>query len=136
AKATHAHVDGASAAEVVVAPDLAQQLLASEDARRVRREEAQELELLDGEVEGPAMNLGRVGGLVDDDSGCLDLAARGILCLTPESEANAGIGLGWPGTREDHAIDTPVSRNRREPALGEDEHDRHRDARGVEDLAE
>jgi hypothetical protein len=45
------HVDRAGAAEVVVAPHLAEQLLAREHPGRVRREEAQQLELLEREVE-------------------------------------------------------------------------------------
>src|SRR5690606_7321592 len=54
AQPPHVHVDRAGAAEVVVAPHLAEQLLAGEDARGVRGEEAQQFELLEGEVERPS----------------------------------------------------------------------------------
>src|SRR3954452_4724577 len=79
AQPPHVHVDGAGAAEVVVAPHLREQLLPGEDPGRVRGEEAQQLELLEGEVEGTALHLRRVARLVDDDTGGLDL--RGGLRL-------------------------------------------------------
>src|SRR5690349_15958458 len=44
-------VDRAGAAEVVVTPDLLQQLRAGEDPARVLGEELEQLELLEGEVE-------------------------------------------------------------------------------------
>src|SRR4051794_38065151 len=60
-------VDRAGAAVVVIAPDLLQQLGASEDPAGVLREVLQQLELLVGEVERASAHLGRVRGLVDDD---------------------------------------------------------------------
>ena len=59
------HVDRAGAAEVVVAPDLLQQLSAREDPARVLGQELQQLEFLERQVEHPAAQPGRVGGLVD-----------------------------------------------------------------------
>ncbi len=72
AQAAHVHVDGAGAAEVVVAPDLLQQLLAAEDPARVLGEELEELELLEGQVERAAADLRGVRRVVDHD-----LAASG-----------------------------------------------------------
>src|SRR5687768_5951845 len=51
AQPPHVDVDGAGATEIVVAPDLLQQLGAGEDPARVLREVLEELELLVGEVE-------------------------------------------------------------------------------------
>src|SRR4051794_6680584 len=59
-------VDGPGAAEVVVAPDLLEQLLAGEDAARVLGQELEELELLEREVERSPADLRRVRRLVDD----------------------------------------------------------------------
>jgi len=58
-------VDRARAAEVVVAPDLLQQLGAGEDPARMLGEELEQLEFLEGEVEDAAAQPGRVGRLVD-----------------------------------------------------------------------
>ena len=52
---SHVDVDGPGPAEVVVAPDLLEQLRAAEHPARVLREELQQLELLVGEVEGRAV---------------------------------------------------------------------------------
>src|SRR5687767_13860353 len=51
AQPAHVDVDGAGAAEVVVAPDLLQQLGAGEHPAGVLREVLEELELLVGQVE-------------------------------------------------------------------------------------
>ena len=59
AEAAHVDVDGAGAAEVVVAPDLLEQLRAGEDAARVLGEVLQELELLEGQVERAAADASR-----------------------------------------------------------------------------
>ena len=60
-------VDGARAAEVVVAPDLLQQLLPGEHAAGMLGQELEQLELLECEIESAALELGRVGGVVDDE---------------------------------------------------------------------
>src|SRR5690348_3671188 len=73
AQASYVHVDRSGAAEVVVAPDLLEQLRAREDAARVLGEVLQELELLEGEVEDPALELRGVGGLVDGEVAVADL---------------------------------------------------------------
>ena len=54
----HVDVDRAGATEVVVAPDLLEQLRAGEDPARVLREELEQLELLEREVEGATVDLG------------------------------------------------------------------------------
>ena len=130
------HVDRAGAAEVVVAPDLAEQLLAGEHPRRVRREEAQQLELLEGEVERPAVHLRRVAGLVDDDAGGLDLRAGLLLGQAADDEPDARIHLGRTGGLEHHVVDAPVGADRGQAALGEHQHERHGDAGGAQDLAQ
>src|SRR5690606_30030858 len=64
AEAADVHVHGAGAAEVVVAPDLLQELRAGEDPARVLGEVLQQLELLEGQVEDPSAEAGGVGRLV------------------------------------------------------------------------
>src|ERR687897_90226 len=65
AQPAHVDVHGPRAAEVVVAPDLLQQLRAGEDAARVLREVLEELELLERQVQRAAADLGGVARLVD-----------------------------------------------------------------------
>src|SRR5690606_21276217 len=60
------HVDGAGAAEEVVAPHLLQQLGAREDPTRVLREGLEQLELLVGQLEQPTARPRRGGRLADD----------------------------------------------------------------------
>src|SRR5436309_4105229 len=57
AQPAYVHVDGAGAAEVVVTPDLLQQLRAGEDPARMLGEELEQLELLERQVERPAADL-------------------------------------------------------------------------------
>ena len=72
----HVDVDRAGAAEVVVAPDLLQQLRAGEDPARVLGQVLEQLELLVGEVERAAAQLGGVAVLVDDELAGLGDARR------------------------------------------------------------
>src|ERR1700722_3637808 len=65
------------AAEVVIAPDLLQEVRPGEYPAGVLREELQQLELLEGEVEHPAAQPRRVGGLVDGQVAGPDLVGRG-----------------------------------------------------------
>jgi hypothetical protein len=65
-------VDGAGAAVVLVAPDPAEQGLAGEDLARVGGQEAQQLVLHVGEVEGPAGHRGLVGLEVEHEGAVLD----------------------------------------------------------------
>ncbi|MDQ1549718.1 MAG: hypothetical protein QOD27_1376 [Microbacteriaceae bacterium] len=130
------NVDGPGAAEVVVAPDLAEQLLAGEHPGRMRRQETQELELLEGEVQWPAVDLRRVAGLVDDDAGRMDLVAGLVEGLPPGHQPDAGIHFSRPRRFEDDIVDSPVGVDRRETALGEDQHQRNSDTGGVQDLAQ
>src|SRR4051812_35214898 len=69
-------VDGPGAAEVVVAPDLLQQLRPGEDPPRVLGQELEELELLVREVQDPAPDPRRVRHLVDNDVAGADLRRR------------------------------------------------------------
>src|SRR5215203_690160 len=72
-------VDRARATEVVVAPDLLQQLRAGEHPAGVLRQVLQQLELLVREVEGTAAQLGGVAVLVDDELAGLGDAAVGAV---------------------------------------------------------
>src|SRR4029077_12791839 len=69
-------VDRARAAEVVVTPDLLQQLGAGEDPAGMLGEELEQLEFLEGEVEDAAAQPGRVGRLVDGQFARADLDGR------------------------------------------------------------
>src|SRR5215203_833013 len=75
AQPPHVDVDGAGAAEVVVAPDLLQQLGAGEDPAGVLGEVLEELELLVGQVQRPPAQLRGVAVLVDDQLAGLGHAA-------------------------------------------------------------
>src|SRR5580693_689199 len=59
-------IDCPGATEVVVAPYLLEQLRPGEYAPRMLGQELQQLELLEGQVEGAAVHPGRVGRLVHD----------------------------------------------------------------------
>src|SRR4029453_3843976 len=65
AQASYVHVDGAGAAEEVIPPDLLQELPAGADPTWPTRQEAQQLELLVGEVKRPPLESPRVGDRVD-----------------------------------------------------------------------
>ena len=95
AQPAHVDVDGAGAAEVVVAPDLLEQLRAGEDAARVLGQELHQLELLVGEVEVWPRDPGGVGRLVDDDLAGADRAAL----LGPCRGSRAGRSRAAAGRR-------------------------------------
>ncbi len=118
-------VDGAGAAEVVVAPDLLQQLVPGEDPARVLGEELEQLELLVGEVERPARELGGVGVLVDGQlAGPYDTRARrrARRGLQPaDREPQPGVDLGRTGGVQQHVVDAPLGGQRDQAALGEDD---------------
>src|SRR5262245_11202918 len=63
----HVDIDGPSPTEVVVTPDLLQELVSGEDAPGVLGEVLEQLELLEGEVESTAADLRRVRRVVDRD---------------------------------------------------------------------
>ena len=128
AEPTYVHVDGARAAEVVVAPDLLQQLGAGEDAARVLREELEQLELLEGQVEDAGADAGRVGRLVDADRARADLGgdvgvgrAGGQPTL---GETQPRLDLGRAGRVEQDVVDAPLGGDGGEAALGDDEEER------------
>jgi hypothetical protein len=61
AKASDVDVDGSRATEVLIAPDPRQQHLSGENVAGVRREEAEQLVLHEGEVERPSSHHRLVG---------------------------------------------------------------------------
>ena len=91
------HVDGAGAAEEVVAPHLLQQLRAGEHPACVLRQILEQLELLVGEVERATTQPGGVGALVDDEFAEIDLARAlliGSTAATPDEQSQPGVDLG------------------------------------------
>ncbi len=121
------HVDRAGAAEVVVTPDLLQQLSAGEDPARVLGQELQQLEFLERQVEHPAAQPGRVGGLVDGQLAGPDLvrfSGHGRHHPPADGEPDPGLDLGGSGRLHDHVVDAPLGVDRREPALGYDREER------------
>ena len=135
-------VDRAGAAEVVVAPDLLQQLRAGEDPARVLGQVLQQLELLVGEVERAAAQLGGVAVLVDDELAGLGDAAVGAVrgCRGGQPAGGGplqpGVDLGRAGGVEQDVVDAPVGRQRDQPALGQDGDQRGGDAGGGEQAAQ
>ena len=135
AQPPHVDVDGAGAAEVVVAPDLLQQLGAGEDPARVLGEVLEQLELLVGEVERAAAELGRVAVLVDDQLAGLGDAAVGAVGGGGGGQPagggplQPGVDLGGAGGVEQDVVDAPVGRQRDQAALGEDGDQRRRPRR-------
>ena len=133
-------VDRACAAEVVVAPDLLQQLLAGEDPAGVLGEELEELELLEREVEGAVLELGGVGRVVDDEAARGDdvalvvaVAGRGDAA---DAEPQASLELGGAGGGEDDVVHAPVGRGDGEAAFGQDQDQRALDAGGADDAGQ
>ena len=70
------HINRAGAAEVVIAPDLLEQLGPGEDPGRVLGQELQQLEFLERQVERAAAQAGRVGRLIDRQVAGPDLVRR------------------------------------------------------------
>ena len=140
AEAADVDVDGAGAAEVVVAPDLLEQLLAAEDAARVLGEVLQELELLVGQVEGAAADAGGVGGVVDDDLAAVDHVGGRVVgrggARAADREADPGVELGRAAGVEDDVVHAPVVGDDGEAALGDDEQDRGVGAGGADQPAQ
>ena len=103
-------VNGAGAPEVVVAPDLLQQLLAGEHPARVLRQVLQQFELLVREVKDLATHRRGVAGLIDQQLAVADLGLRTVLAShqTAHRQPEPGLHLGRPSTVEDDVIDPPV----------------------------
>jgi hypothetical protein len=102
----------------------------------VRGEEAEQFELLIGQVQRSTVHLRRVARLVDDDSGCLDLGLLRFCGQPIQCEPDARIHLRGAGRLEHDIRDTPVAVDRREPALGDDQKKRNGHAGGDQNLAE
>src|SRR5215469_4622350 len=66
AKPPDMDVDSSGTAEVVVAPDLLEQLGSAEHPAWMLRQKLQQLELLERQIQRPAVNASRVRGFVDD----------------------------------------------------------------------
>src|SRR5258708_9570002 len=76
AQAPHVHVDSPGAAEVVVTPDLLQQLRPGEDPAGMLGQELQQLEFLEGQVERATVHPGRIGRLVHHQAAGADLVRQ------------------------------------------------------------
>ncbi len=114
------HVHRAGPAEVVVAPDLLQQMRPGEHPAGMLGEELQQFELLEGQVEHAGVQPGGVGGLVDgqlagaDLVRCLGRRAR----LAPDGQAQPCLQLGRPGGAEQYVVGAPLGGDRGQAALG------------------
>src|SRR3712207_1850914 len=99
-------------------------------------------ELLVGEVERAAAQLGRVAVLVDDElAGLGDPAVAAVGRRAGRQPAGGGplqpgVDLGRAGGVEQDVVDAPVGGERDEAALGEDRHERGGHAGGGEQAAE
>ena len=134
-------VDGAGAAEVVVAPHLLQQLLAAEDAAGVLGQELQELELLEGQVQRALADLGGVGGVVDDDLAGADDVGVGVggvagCAEAADGELDAGLELGGAAGVQHDVVHAPVVGDDGQAALGGDEEDGDLGAGGADQPAQ
>lgn len=123
AQSPYMDVDRAGAAEVVVAPDLLEQLGAGEDPAGVLRQILQQLELLEGQIQHSALELGAVRGLVDGEVAVADLhgGVVGGDLLAAHGEPQPGLDLGRTCRVEQYVVDAPVRGDSREPALGDHE---------------
>src|SRR5258705_4410111 len=115
-------VDRAGTAEVVVAPDLAQQLVAGEHPARVLGQELQQLELLVGEVERPALELRGVGVRVNGELAAADQPAGhgGGVGEPTQRQPEPGLGLRRSGAGQDHVVHAPVGVEGDQAGFGHD----------------
>src|SRR3954464_1673360 len=123
AQTSYVYVDRAGAAEVVVAPDLLQQLRTGEDPAGMLREVFEQLELLEGQVERRSADARLVGRLVDGEVTGADLLRPVGLPLRrgpAERESPPGLRLRRSGAVEHHVVEAPVGGDRGETALGHD----------------
>ena len=131
-------VDGAGAAEEVVAPDLLEQLGAGEDAAGVLGEVLEELELLVREVERAPAQAGGVGRLVDDELAEHQraLGAGAVGGAPGPQQAQPGVHLGRARAGQQHLVDAPLEGHGDEAALGEDGDHRDVQAGGAQQATE
>ena len=134
-------VDGAGAAEVVVAPHLLEQLLAREHPTGVLRQELEQLELLEGQVEDPAAHLGGVGRVVDHDlAGPDDVGLRvgglpgGV--EPADRQLDPRLELGRTAGVEHDVVHAPVVGDDGETALGRDQDHRYVGAGRADEAAQ
>jgi hypothetical protein len=114
------HVDRAGAAEVVVAPDLLEQLRPGEHPGRVLGQELQQLELLEGQVQRAAAQPGGVARFVDHQVAGPDLARLGRPAgrAAANGQPQPGLDLARAGGVQHDVIGSPVGGDRRPAALG------------------
>src|SRR4051812_11276659 len=135
----HVDVDRAGAAEVVVAPDLLQQLGPGEDPARVLGEVLQELELLERQVERLALEPAGVGALVDRQlagphhAGVRSGRVDGDLA---NGEAQPRVDLGGPGRVQQHVVHAPLRAEGGKATFGECGEDGAGHAGGLEQPAQ
>src|SRR3984885_7023042 len=127
---SYVHVHRAGAAEVVVAPDLLEQVGPGEYPSGVLGQELQQLEFLERQVEGAGPERGRVGGLIDSQVAGPDLirGGRGRAGLPADGQPQPGLDLGGPGGGPNPIIRAPFGGHRGQPALGD--HGQERDVQG------
>ena len=128
-QAAHVHVHRAGTAEVVVTPDLLEQMGPGEHPPWMLGEELQQLELLERQIEGPGSQPGRVGGLVDSQVPGTDLVrgGRGQAGLAADGQPQPGLHLGRAGGVQNHIVGAPFGGHRGQSALGD-----HGQQRGVQ----
>jgi MFS family permease len=132
AQAAHVDVDRPGAAVVVVAPHVGQQGLAGEHAPGLLGEVLQQLELGVGQVEGVAVEGGRVGGLVDDEAAGRQRRRPSSRRMARRMRASTSAG---PAPSSNDVADAPLGADGGEPALAEDEQDRRPVAGGIQQAA-
>jgi len=102
----------------------------------VRGQKPQQFEFLISEVEGFAVHLRRVAGLVNDDPGRANGVGRFRAGDPPGSEADAGVDLRRAGGVQNHVVDAPIRGNGRQTTFGDHQKQRNRDSRGAQNLAQ
>src|ERR1700761_72568 len=133
------HVHRAGAAEVVITPDLLQEVGPGKDPARVLGQELQQLELLEREVERAPAQPGGVGGLVDGQVTGPDLVRRvggGTTGPAAPRQPQPGLDLGRACCVEDHIVGPPVGADRGQATLGDDDHERAVQPGGEQQLAD
>ncbi|MPM34156.1 hypothetical protein SDC9_80738 [bioreactor metagenome] len=120
-------VDRTGTAEVVVAPDVGEELLAAEHPPGVLQQVLQQLELGVGEIQRLAVDRRRVAGVVDGH------AARGDHLVAADRrghQAQPRLELGRPGAGQHEVVEPPVGGQGGQPALRGDQQDRGVSAAG------
>src|SRR5205085_3294214 len=104
-EASHVDVDRARPAEVLVAPDPAEQDLAGEDLARVRGQEPEQLVLHVGEIERTAFDGGLVGLEVEGQGAVLDELGPSSATAAHEQVLEARTELGRTERRHAEVVE-------------------------------